>query len=41
MGLINCGIDKRLLKHKNTGVTEYLASKCNIKNNSEVMIIIS
>ena len=39
MGLINCGIDKKLLKHKNTGVTEYLASKCNIKNNSEVMLI--
>ncbi len=39
MGLINCGIDKKLLKRKNTGVTEYLASKCNIKNKSEVMLI--
>ncbi len=39
-GLINCPIDKKLLsKSKNIGVTEYLASKCQIKNNSEVMII--
>jgi 4-hydroxy-L-threonine phosphate dehydrogenase PdxA len=38
-GLINCAIDKKLLKQKNIGVTEYLASKCNVKNNSEVMLI--
>jgi len=38
-GLINCPIDKSLLRKKNTGVTEYLARKCNIKNNSEVMLI--
>ena len=38
-GIINCPIDKRLLVKKNIGVTEFLASKCNIKKNSEVMII--
>tara|TARA_B100001121_G_C18655633_1_gene606306 strand:- start:655 stop:1617 length:963 start_codon:yes stop_codon:yes gene_type:complete len=37
-GIINCAIDKKHLK-KNFGVTEYLAKKCNIKNNSEVMLI--
>ncbi len=38
-GIINCAIDKSLLKKDNTGVTEYLASKCNVKNQSEVMMI--
>ena len=38
-GIINCAIDKSLLKKNNTGVTEYLASKCKIKNQSEVMMI--
>lgn len=38
-GLINCPIDKKLLKNKFIGVTEYLASKCKIKKNSEVMLI--
>ncbi len=38
-GFINCAIDKKLLGTSNFGVTEYLASKCNIKNNSEVMLI--
>ena len=38
LGLINCAIDKRLLK-KNFGVTEFLANKCKITNNSEVMMI--
>ncbi len=38
-GIINCAIDKRLLGGKNIGVTEYLALKCNIKNNSETMLI--
>ncbi len=39
-GFINCPIDKRLLsKSRNIGVTEYLASKCRIKNSSEVMLI--
>ena len=39
-GLINCPINKRLLnKSKIIGVTEFLASKCKIKNGSEVMLI--
>jgi 4-hydroxy-L-threonine phosphate dehydrogenase PdxA len=37
-GFINCPIDKKLL-NKNTGVTEFLASKCSIKDNSEAMLI--
>ncbi len=37
-GFINCPINKRILPNNN-GVTEYLASKCNVKNNSEVMLI--
>ena len=39
IGLINCAIDKNLLKKKNIGVTEFLASKCKVKKNSEVMLI--
>ena len=39
LGLINCPIDKNFIKKNNIGVTEFLASKCNIKNNSEVMLI--
>lgn len=38
-GIINCPIDKDLLNKKTNGVTEYLANKCKIKNNSEVMLI--
>ncbi len=38
MGIINCPINKKLLR-KNLGVTELLASKCKVKNNSEVMLI--
>ena len=38
-GIINCPINKNLLKKKNQGVTELLASKCKIKNGSEVMLI--
>jgi len=38
-GILNCPIDKKLLKKKKIGVTEYLASKCKIKKNSEVMLI--
>ena len=39
-GLINCPINKRLLnKSRIIGVTEFLASKCKIKNGSEVMLI--
>ena len=38
-GLINCAIDKKLLEKKNIGITEYLASKCDIKNDSVVMLL--
>ena len=39
-GMINCPIDKKLLKKTGKiGVTELLANKCNIKNNTEVMMI--
>ena len=39
-GIINCPIDKKLLKKtKKIGVTEFLASKNNVKNDSEVMLI--
>ena len=39
IGLINCPIDKKLLKLNNLGVTEFLSRKCNLKKNSEVMLI--
>ena len=38
-GIINCAIDKNLLGEGKIGVTEYLASKCKVKNNKEVMLI--
>ncbi len=38
-GIINCAIDKSLLNRRKIGVTEYLASKCKLKNNTEVMLI--
>ena len=39
-GIINCPIDKKLIKKtKKPGVTELLASKCKLKNSSEVMMI--
>ena len=38
-GIINCPINKNLLIRKKIGVTEFLASKCNIKRHSEVMLI--
>jgi len=38
-GVITCPINKALLNNKNIGLTEYLASKSNIKDNSEVMLI--
>ncbi len=38
-GIINCSVDKKFLDNKKLGVTEYLASKCLIKKNSEVMLI--
>ena len=39
MGVINCPIDKKLLIKNKIGVTEFLAKKCGIKDNSEVMLI--
>ena len=39
IGIINCPINKNLLKKDNIGVTEYLASKCKIRNNYESMLI--
>lgn len=41
IGLINCPINKNLLNRDNLGVTELLASKCNIKDNSEVMMLLN
>ena len=38
-GIINCAIDKKLLNKNNLGVTEYLANKCKVFDNSEVMLI--
>ena len=37
--IINCAINKKLLPKKNTGVTEYLASKCRLPKDTEVMLI--
>ena len=39
IGMINCPINKNVLDMKNIGVTEYLASKCKIVDNSEAMLI--
>ncbi len=39
VALINCPINKKLLNKKEYGVTEHLARKCNINDNSEVMLI--
>tara|TARA_B100001059_G_C17822825_1_gene579395 strand:- start:111 stop:1073 length:963 start_codon:yes stop_codon:yes gene_type:complete len=39
LGLINCPINKELLKNKFVGVTEYFANKCNVRKDSEVMLI--
>ncbi len=39
VGIINCPINKSLLKKNNIGVTEFLAKKCKIKKDSEVMLI--
>ena len=38
-GVINCPINKNLLKKKKIGVTEFLAKKCKIRKDSEVMLI--
>lgn len=39
LGVINLPINKKNLNRENIGVTEYLASKCKIKKDSEVMLI--
>ena len=39
MGLINCPINKNLLGKNKIGVTEFLAKKCKVKKNSEVMFL--
>lgn len=41
IGLINCPIDKNLLNKKKIGVTEFLAGKCKIKENSEAMLLLN
>lgn len=38
-GVINCAIDKKLLKNNYSGVTELLASMSRVRNNREVMLI--
>jgi 4-hydroxy-L-threonine phosphate dehydrogenase PdxA len=38
-GLINCAINKTLLGKTSFGVTEFLGKKCNIKDESEAMLI--
>jgi 4-hydroxythreonine-4-phosphate dehydrogenase len=38
-GLINCPINKELLNKSKIGVTEFLASKCKVIRDSEVMLI--
>ena len=38
-GVINCPINKHNLKKKKIGVTEFLANKCKIKNDAEVMLL--
>ncbi len=39
IGIINCPLSKGLLNSNHIGVTEYLASKCRVVDNSEVMLI--
>lgn len=39
IGLINCPIRKNLISDKGYGVTEFLAAKCLVKNNTEIMLI--
>ena len=38
-GIINCPINKSHLENKFFGATEFFASKCSVKDNSEVMLI--
>ena len=39
ISIINCAIDKTLLSDEKIGVTEYLATKCKVKKDREVMLI--
>ncbi len=39
ISIINCPINKNLLKKNKIGVTEYLAKKCKVKDSSEAMLI--
>tara|TARA_B100001057_G_scaffold360894_1_gene363275 strand:+ start:8357 stop:9322 length:966 start_codon:yes stop_codon:yes gene_type:complete len=41
MGIINCPIDKKFLNKNNLGVTEYLASKCSVKEENQAMLIMN
>lgn len=38
-GIVNCAINKNLLIKNKIGVTEYLANKCNLKDDSYAMLI--
>ena len=38
-GIINCPINKTLLKRKNSGLTEFFSQKCKIIKDTEVMLI--
>ena len=38
-GIVNCAIDKNLLIKEKIGVTEYLANKCNLKDDTYAMLI--
>ena len=38
-GVINCPINKYNLEKKKIGVTEFLANKCEVKNDAEVMLL--
>ena len=38
-GIINCPINKNIFSPKRIGVTEYLASICKVKKDTEVMLI--
>ncbi len=38
-GIINCPVDKKTLNYKGFGITELLASKCQVNKNSEIMLI--
>ena len=38
-GIVNCAIDKNLLIKEKIGVTEYLANKCDLKDDTYAMLI--